>query len=255
MKFSILNSIALCMLPCIAYIFIIKNTLPINSICNKISRRYFILGGILSAGIVLAISLPAWTEIIRPENYKSRMDYVWHNILLDNAFKEEISKLFTFVVLEFLIFKYAKLKIKNGVSYMYYYVILGMSFGFIENILYAMTHGDQILMHRSFTSLLIHTLLGAISGYFYALSCDQNIGKRPLEKQSKFSNLCDKYPYFRFIIYNITGIIVVTYLHGIYNFNIVYSGDLYYPILLTQMFMIIIVSYAASRNLINKQNK
>lgn len=146
-----------------------------------------------------------------------------HSYLVSSV-TEEFSKL----VFIFIFFK----KIKDESSLLdgiYYGIIIGGTFGFVENIFYSIQFSFWQIFLRVITSLPIHLLNGGIIGYSVM--------------RYNFSNP-KKFPF----LYIFRGLLLSIAFHAVYN-KLAHSGDmklLFLPILLISLFIVVEILIAKS---------
>lgn len=113
---------------------------------------FFALGGL---SVLLPYYMPALLEI----------QAGWDNIFLDHlvnvAFVEETGKLFFLVIGMFL---FPKL-FSDAPNFLIYGASVGIGFGFVENVMYAMQYGSLVLHFRDIISLSLHAFCTGIIAY------------------------------------------------------------------------------------------
>ena len=117
------------------------------------------------------------------------------------AFLEEVLK---FVVLRFYV--YHQKDFDERIDGVIYGVTVGLGFATLENILYIISYGPEVVFSRFATATLLHALLGGIMGSFLT----QN-------KFDKKHNCCMA----------IRAILLSTALHFVYNMLIVYNISMF----------------------------
>ncbi len=177
-------------LPALVYSIIVYVTMPNGTIKWKTAFLYFLMG-ITSTFFVESF------QFIFPQlhNPASDDDFLSMFILamIQVSLVEEGAKLLCFKISESFINT-------NDAphSTMFYAMSVSCGFAVSENLLYVRMYGSEILLARSFTSVVLHMLCGMILGYFISL------GKK---SRTKIKNV------FPFI-----GLVIAVLYHGFYDF-------------------------------------
>ena len=230
------------LLPVFMYIITIWLTTPINSIDILKSVQYSVTG-ILSIGVLLIYFK------IFPNCHKTiseNVDFnIWFFSFIQVSLVEELSKFFSFKANENLRGN-QEIKYDSAIGTMFYCGISALGFSFIENIQYALKFGGQVLIMRSFFSMMLHFLCGLIMGYWVSLS---RIPTR-LKDRSLLELFFMKYKTLKTWVYSLIGISCAVIIHGLFDYNIFSNGHIVsnYIILLSS----IIAVYLASKDLQEK---
>jgi protease PrsW len=216
-------------LPALIYSIIVYITAPQNTIKWKISSLFFSMG-VLSTILVNAIhfAFPNWDNPTSSILAISLFITAFFKI----GFLEEISKFFLFKLTEW--YRHHKYKSQHSFAIMFYSMSVSCGFAVSENILYAQIYGGSVLFIRSFSSVLIHMMCGLMMGYFIALG------------RIESNNVNN---YFKKIYYTIAGILVSSFYHGLYDFNIYLYQDL------SKSFAIILTGFIITYSMIHHLKK
>lgn len=230
------------LLPVLLYILTIWFTTPINSINLNKSWQYS-LTGILSIGLVILFVK------FFPNSQKPLMDgyfnlNLWFFSFIQVGLLEEISKFSSFKINEKM--RGSDTHYDTSIGTMFYCGISALGFSFIENVQYAYLYGAEILIVRSFLSMMLHFLCGLIMGYWISLS---RIPTK-LKDRSLLELVFIKYKWLKKVLYSIIGIGCAVILHGLFDYNIFTGGHIVsnYLILLGG----VIAVYLASKDLQEK---
>lgn len=136
--------------------------------------------------------------------------------------REELSKFLAFLIL----IKFSIKRKLKPVSLMWLCALVGFGFGLEENMIYYYRYGLDVLWDRNFSSLIGHTIFGALMGYWYAIGSAK-------QSEINVSALSKYQSYF----YPVVGILSAVLFHGLWNYNLTISFYAGYPIMI---FMIII---------------
>lgn len=148
------------------------------------------------------------------------------------AFTEE---LFKYLVIKFKVLKNPEFD--EPIDAMIYMIVSALGFAAVENIFYvissainlptfndAITAAAIVSFARFLGSTLLHTLCSALVGYFIALSFEKK------KNRLKFT---------------ILGILIATFLHGIYNSSIINIGSsqlgILYPIVILIILFLVVI--------------
>jgi RsiW-degrading membrane proteinase PrsW (M82 family) len=132
--------------------------------------------------------------------------YIVHDFV-QVALTEELAKFSMFFVGLWLLKK--KARPNTLFSYMFYACVVGASFGMIENFVYfynyssSLTEEDlvSLMFSRSAYSVVLHMIVGMITGYFYALSTVVTDWKNKIGLV-------------------MSGILASTIIHGFFNYQL-----------------------------------
>lgn len=233
--------ILLTILPPLIYILIIYFTTPKGSISLKTGFLYFLFG-ILSTSFLKLFSsyVPDWYNI-------NVGDYILWSFLLHFtrvALIEEGLKYLSFRAISL----FRNKRDDSVLSIMFNCAMVGLGFGFFENIIYVNMYGEIVLYTRIFTATILHMITGLIMGYWIALIKI----KPPIKMRSVFEWYMNKYPRLRSAIYTLIGIISAITIHGLHNFNIQINGPKSYPLMILIILFGLFVSKTFAEDLIGK---
>ena len=241
MLLSILYLI-LAILPVLIYIGIIWATLPVGSITIRNSYLHFI-SGLVSVGLVLTY-LRIFPNAHENISFNINVS-LFVLAFLQIAVIEEITKFVSFKMGEMLRGD-ENIIYDIPVSTMFYSGISALGFSFIENVTYAIQYGGEILIPRSFISMLLHFLCGLIMGYWVALS---RIPTK-VKNKSPFELVIMNRPIIKKVTYLLLGIFSAVFVHGLFDYNLMTKGHI------TSNYLIIlsgvIASYLAAKDLNEK---
>ena len=198
-------------LPALVYSMIVYITAPPFTIRARIASLFFSMG-ILSTILVNAVhytfpnwDLPASTNILIA---------MFVTAFVKVAFLEESSKFTMFKLTEW----YRNKKyVDHPSAIMFYAMSISCGFAVSENILYCQIYGGEVLLIRSFSSVLCHMICGLMLGYFMALG--------RIDSQTPKNILGTAHPRLRMAAHTLAGICAATFYHGLYDFNIFVNGD------------------------------
>jgi RsiW-degrading membrane proteinase PrsW (M82 family) len=159
--------------------------------------------GILIAVPAILIEKEAFAYFSKIGSDYSLMTNSILNIFIGVAFVEEFLK---YLVVKLSVFRHSEFD--EPVDVVIYMIVSALGFAAIENVLYLFPFGLADLVNttlpiitvRFFGTTLLHALCSGTLGYFLAMSFFET-KKRPL--------------------FLVSGIIMVTLLHGLYNFSII----------------------------------
>ncbi len=239
--FTFILYFIIALLPVFLYVLTIWLTTPINSINLNKSAQYS-LTGVLSVGIILFYSK------LFPLAHKSISDNVnvslWFFSFIQVSLIEELCKFSSFKINENM--RGDDIQYDTSIGTMFYCGISALGFSFIENVQYAYMYGSEVLIIRSFLSMMLHFLCGLIMGYWISLS---RIPTK-LKDRSLLELVFIKYKWLKVYLYSFMGIGCAVILHGLFDYNIFSGGHIVsnYLILLGG----IIAVYLASKDLQEK---
>lgn len=218
---KLLFIIPLSILPALIYCFSIYINLPYKTINLKTAITYLCLGT-LSIGVVFTFTkiFPGWNYIgewvVNP--LIDRNLYLHVEYYLEVGLLEEVSKLIVYL----MIVNYRAVNFSESsetlIGTVIYVSMVSLGFAIIENIMYSVNSETpiMILAWRSFTAMLAHLFFGLYMGYFIARG--KVINKRP---KTLYSAVLGKFPKFKRVIFNMTGLLVATMIHGLYNLQLI----------------------------------
>jgi RsiW-degrading membrane proteinase PrsW (M82 family) len=205
-------------IPVLLYILTIWLSSPINSIDLKKSIQYS-LTGILSVGM-LFIYFRMVPKCHHPISSDVNLSF-WFLAFIQISLIEELSKFISFNINERMR-GIDDVKYDSAIGTMFYCGISALGFSFIENIDYAIKFGGQILIIRSFFSMLLHFICGLIMGYWISLS---RIPTR-MKDRSLLELFFIKYKKLKKWVYSLIGIGCAVILHGMFDYNIFTGGHI-----------------------------
>ncbi|MCB1194079.1 MAG: PrsW family intramembrane metalloprotease [Leptospiraceae bacterium] len=172
--------------------------------------------GLASAGLALFIQIVLNTYLQTENKFFLAFFY--------SSFTEELARL----IFIFIFIKYIKLEtsVYDGI---YYGIVLGGSFGFIESSLYSFDLPFWPLMLRTITAMPLHLLNGGIIGYFlmiYVLSNPQNLP----------------------VIKILQGWFLCYFLHGLYNYFVFSGGNVLIIIPAILVFIFFFLEFVIARS-------
>jgi len=242
-------TISLVILPTLVYLFIIWVSTPISSIKISIAFHYLIFGGISVAIVSLTHRmLPGIFDVYSPGFFNDiYADICLYKAMIQIALLEELSKYIAFIfITKFMLDKNEHKS--HPIGTMFYFGMVGLSFGLLENIQYAFLFGNQIIFARSLTSMLLHLLVGFLSGYCIAhYDINNNI-----KGQSRLGVFLLNHNRFKFIFYSIAAVGISTIIHGVYNFNLFMITDSSLSIMFIHLGLCFFATYIAATHLITK---
>lgn len=214
-----LSNIIFTLLPALFYAFVVWLSTPFKSIKWTNSSLYFIFGG-LSVGIVLFVHFlfPFWQNPVS-EVYSLNLIFF---AFVQVALLEEMSK--------FIVFKAVDISREKQhdwdfpITIMFYNMLVGGAFGVVENVMYGVQYGNDAIVIRSFTSLIIHMLAGIFMGYFIALGRENT----EIKTYSVMSLFLKRHHKYRKLILSVFGILAATVLHGTYDY-LLFGGKIENP--------------------------
>lgn len=224
-------------LPPLIYILVLYLTTPIKTLKLPIILLCF-LGGILSTSFVqLYYVLVEFTPTTYFEQY-------FYGV----APREEICKLLSFLGI-MVAFKKERI---HPVATMAYMGIVGLGFATFENLLYAATYGEYILLPRAVSATLGHLIFGLFLGYWMGL------GKVDIKKygsRSLFGFYMYKYKKLKMITYTLVGLLSAIVFHGLWNYSLSTSWVAAGPIMILMIIFGLTTSKFAFTDLYNHHRK
>lgn len=179
-------------LPALVYAVIVYMSFKKDTISWKSSFLYFMMGAM--SGI--AVMTLQWifpnlhNELFGPDRFV--LSY-FIMCFIQIALIEEGMKMFFFGLTN----SYRTMLPKPG-GIMFYCMSVSAGFAVQENLMYVMRYGDDVLLPRAFSAIILHMLTGIMMGYFITLG---------IYNKKK-------------ILYSLIGLIVATIYHGLYDFDI-----------------------------------
>lgn len=216
----------MCIIPIVFYSFTIFFNSPSFSIRLKTSFIY-LYTGLLSVTLLQFIHFifphiddTFFTKYIGNFNLNDNSFTIYQPTLatlltyafIQVAFMEELSKWIAFKCADY-VRGHRKKNLDYPYAIMFYSSLIAAAFSIMENIQYAQRtiHGEfgnitaeNLLTGRAVTSVIIHMACGLFMGYYIALAKGATLIKK--------------------ILYNIIGISAASFMHGIYDFNLMKPG-------------------------------
>lgn len=237
-------------LPALIYAFVIFMSAPYRSIKMKVAFFYFLMG------ILSAVMVGSWHFI-----FPNWGGYLSTNVLVACWVLATVQVGALEEGMKFLMFKvgenYRDMKSDSPVSTMFYCMSAAAGFAVFENLGYLqasysdvlsheanMTTGNEVMLIRAFTAIIMHLICGLMMGYFVA------------KGRMDGNSVAYKLP-FKDKLFALLGILMAVFYHGLYDFNLFirqYVGNGSYPI----FFILVpglIVSYLMFRDLTWKPYK
>lgn len=177
-------------LPALVYAAMVYFTAPYQSIGRRMSQLYFQMG-------VISATITGWFLWIFPE-WQTPLSSDPMNALLALTFfqigvLEEGMKFYMFKATE----QY-RIKHSHPCAIMFYGMCISAGFAVMENVMYLQMFGNDVLLIRAFSAIVLHVVTGLMMGYFMAQS-----------KVHKKLNY----------LYQSLALIVPIFFHGLYDFN------------------------------------
>jgi len=242
-------TIFLVMIPVLIYIFSIWVLMPNKMIRLKPAFNYLFFG-VISITILhfFWFLFPEFFDHGKANIFKNGMiDFYFYKSFIQVAFPEELAKMIAFIWITKTRFGLNK-NVDNPMEIFFYYGMVGLSFGMIENIQYANRYGTDILFVRSFTALLLHLMVGFLAGFYVA----QSQIKQHLCDTSILAIYTQKFPKIRTFSLYLTGLLIASFIHGLYDFNLFVQNKGTWALMFTQLGIIVFIVYVAAMNLIVK---
>lgn len=213
MNISLLFSLVL---PPLFYATIIYLTSPYKSINFKTGIQYMLMG--VASVLLISIFVSIFPNWISSEN-----DF--RNMFFFVAPREELSKLAAFFLVER--FRRYLTNEDHPIGTMFYSCMVGLGFAMYENLQYIHMYGEQVLGVRLVTSTIAHMLFGIFMGYWISLG-RINTGK--YGNRSALGVLLSQNPKFKQLLYVFIGWLSAVCYHGLWNYNLVSSNNVYFTI-------------------------
>lgn len=207
----------LAIIPVLFYVLIIWSTTPWKSIDLKTAFQYSITG-VLSIALLITFFyiFPNWQKPIDPTDLSFSLVIM---AFVQVAMVEEISKLAAFKINESI--RGDSITNDSPIGTMFYSGISALGFAFMENVKYALMFGGNVLIFRSFITIMVHFLCGLVMGYWISVSrLPSKLKNRSLMEVSFI-----RYPNLKKVLYHIIGILFAVLLHGLYDYNIFSYGE------------------------------
>lgn len=170
----------------------------------------YLYAGVLSALACLQFHkfFPDWQYTFM---YKDHLSGIFWYCFITVALLEE--------GLKFILFKIFQFK-ENIIATTFGYCAVGAGFAIAENVVYGLSYGEPVLINRAFSAIVVHMALGIFAGYLIALG---NV-KNSVKEHSELDNLLNTSLKKKFF-FNVLAIATVIFVHGLYDFNLVYQTE------------------------------
>ncbi len=209
-------------LPGLIYSFIVYLHTPNKAVRIKTALNYLFIG-FLSAMFVLGFHLlfPNWMSPLFMTSYTLIPTVLTFFIqaFFQIALIEELAKWSAFRISQSTRHGYHKKDSPLGT--MFYAMMISTGFAILENVLYGYQYGEDIIVIRSFTALVMHMALGIIMGYFIAIGRQQTEIKNKTVLEVFFKT----HTRWKRVVYNVFGILAAVAIHGLYDWNLIASHD------------------------------
>ena len=193
------------------YVFIIYLTSPYKTLSIKTSFIFLMMGVFTMTTLYfLNMIFPYWKPLFIYEDGFEDCFYII-------APKEEIAKYLMFSIGISHLSVVNEEKDQHPLTYMFYFSMVGLGFALFENVGYVYEYGIDVLKSRTFSSTLLHMIVGMVFGYFIALG---NIKKSKFKDRSVFGVFCERYPKLKLRIYTLIGFTFAVLIHGLWNYNL-----------------------------------
>lgn len=178
-------------LPALVYAALIYLSAPYKSIGRKMSQLYFHMGLVSTVTTLWFLWVfPRWHDQLPFDPIMSMFILAFFQIgLLEESMK-------------FMMFKSTeryRIKRASPVAIMFYCMCVSAGFAVMENVMYLQMYGNDVLVIRAFSAIMLHMITGLIMGYFMAVS-----RMRPNRKY----------------LLQAVGLLAAVFYHGMYDFNI-----------------------------------
>lgn len=155
----ILFSQILAIIPGIMILYALKKKQLIKK--EQYAKLYclFVLGAL---SIIFAFWLETWGDNILLEYFtENTMGYIYYDSFLITAFSEELGKMII------LFFSIKMIRGKDKIPGCICGILVGLGFGVLENMLYALDGDISVMMMRAVFCVPGHALYGLYMGYFF----------------------------------------------------------------------------------------
>jgi len=227
MKNNILEMI-LAILPVFLYSLLVYYMVPNRFLSQRRARRYLITG-MVSPTLVYVFNyiFPHWSTQIISGNLFLIFGF---QSFIQIGLVEEVAKFLTF----WWVLSQRKSSINDlPIATMYYCMMASGGFALIENISYLMSYGNEVLFIRAISAIILHMICGIIMGFYIQKAF--SVKSVFIEKDSLFESIKPNFNKWRLIL---TGIIVSTIFHGIYDMNLFLPFNVY-----SNLFLFIILFF------------
>lgn len=176
-------------MPAFFYTCILYFTFFRDVVNFKMTFLYFMLGALSTTALLTFHWILPWWNVYWHPDFIIAVGWL---AFVQVALTEESVKM--------LFYKFAsmyKKKKPNNMAIIFYTLSVSLGFAAVENITYVWKMGPAVLLSRSISAVILHTLTGIMMGYFIVLS------------KYKYKTLC----WF-------LALLIPAAFHGIYDFNI-----------------------------------
>ena len=212
-------------IPGVLYTFLLYLSTPYKSWDVKVAFKYF-KSGIFT--VILLLFLYKMFPSLVGVYGETMIGHIFILAFIQAGLFEEFTKFLNYKIARWFINPIDKRN--HPLSMMVYSGIVGLGFASVENISYGLYGGLDVLVIRAVTSVILHMTCGFIIGYWISLADnDYKFRTNPthrLETLSIIDIVVMSRPKLRKISYSVIGILMATFFHGLYDFNImVISGS------------------------------
>lgn len=227
--------------PPILYTLIIYFSSPYKSLSLKDSSK-FLIGGIFSVIILnfFHFFFPLWNSVF--------ISGAFYQDFFITAPKEEISKFLMFFIIYKGLYNEGKF---HPITYMFYFSMIGLGFGLIENVHYVSNYGYWVLKFRIFGALFVHMICGMLFGYWIGIS---KIKKSKYHLRNISSLYLNSRPKIKLFIYSIFGLLSASIYHGLWNYHLSVLKGIHEPFSILLLIVGFLSCKLLSRDLINQYN-
>ena len=214
-------SLLMAIVPVFLYSFLVYFIIPEGHVSQRRARRYLITG---FTAPMLVYALHYMFPILHVQiDSLSPVKVFGCDAFLQTGLVEEICKFITF----WWVFSQRRSAIHDlPIATIYYCMMASAGFALVENISYLMHYGNEVLFSRAISAIVLHMICGIVMGYYI----QKGFSKITMtEKYSLVEILKMKFHKWKHII---TGIIMATTIHGVYDFNLSLPLNLYSDIFL-----------------------
>lgn len=239
--------LVLAILPALFYGFIVYINTPFDSIKMRPSVIYTVIGLLSIMFIwVLHWMFPAWGNILDLDwyGYPTILGYFIY-AMVQVGFAEELSKATAFYITEYS--RNGNVSKDHPIGTMFYCMMTSMGFAVLENFHYAINYGEDVLMLRAVTAIVLHMVCGLIMGYWTALGRFNTKGP-----WSVLNVWLKHHPKTKKAVYSIAGVVCASIIHGLYDFNLFVEHEYQIPILIATILGGVGTAYLLAKNLIKR---
>ena len=240
-----ISLLSLALIPTMVYCFIIWFSMPIGSINIIKCFKWFLCG-------VISVSFLFWFRWLFPEWFipgglgffsdKTEDNLFWLSIGQIGLIEESAKGLAYLMI--------GKSIKDHPVTIMIGMGMVGLGFAFVENISYAKNMGESILWVRSFTAMPFHLMIGLIWGWWIASGRILEWGGR-----SRLGLWARRNPGGKRFLWGLCGMILVVFLHGLYDFNLFMKSPSSTSLMFMQILLCLWVAYIGANDLVKRSRK